>query len=639
MKAINGRSCKLFDGLFAERENSNREYLTELTNAGLLQNYYQEAGLAQNFGAKAMAHHGWEDPSCQLRGHFLGHYLSACAMRVAAYGDAELKAKADAIVHELARCQSENGGQWAASIPEKYFAWIARGKQVWAPHYTVHKTFMGLADMYRLTGNEEALAVADRFADWFVAYTDGRTREELDDILDFETGGMLEVWADLLEATGAEKYRTLIGRYYRGRLFEPLLAGVDVLTNMHANTTIPEVLGCARVYEVTGEEKYRDIALAYWNLAVTKRGYFATGGQTLGEIWTPPYSMAARLGERNQEHCTVYNMIRLADFVFRQTGDKACLDYIERNLYNGIFTQGYYRGGNLEGEKTPGEGLITYYLPLRAGAKKGWASKFDDFFCCHGTLVQANAAHNRYLWYADGDRLITGVFADSEITAELGGSSVTVTERRDMLSGSIQAAGDAASNQALSEETRINLHHPDLRVETFAVKTDKPAEFTLCLRVPEWARGKVALSVNGEELAEVVIGDEGAVNGCSLTEPDDAAVALDGGFLTVRRTWKDGDTARLSIPLAVYTIPLPGTEDMVAFAYGPNVLAGLSGAERSLRRPGLSDPAGLLVHDNEREWGMWNDSFKTVGQEIGLRFVPLYRIGYEHYQVYFPIMN
>ena len=78
---------------------------------------------------------------------------------------------------------------------------------------------------------------------------------------------------------------------------------------------------------------------------------------------------------------------------------------------------------------------------------------------------------------------------------------------------------------------------------------------------------------------------------------------------------------------------------MVAFAYGPNVLAGLSGEERSLRRPGLSDPAGLLVHDNEREWGMWNDSFKTVGQEIGLRFVPLYRIGYERYQVYFPIMN
>lgn len=650
MKAINGRDCRLTDGLFLERERRNREYLMELTDAGLLQNYYQEAGLAQNFGAKAMPHHGWEDPSCQLRGHFLGHFLSACAMREWAEGDAELKAKADTIVHELARCQSENGGQWAASIPEKYFAWIARGKQVWAPHYTVHKTFMGLTDLYRLTGNREALEVADHFADWFLAYTDGRSREEMDDILDFETGGMLEIWADMLEATGDEKYRTLIERYYRGRLFDPLLAGVDVLTNMHANTTIPEVLGCARVYEVTGEEKYRDIALAYWKQAVQNRPAYATGGQTLGEIWTPVvteearagvvltklskpqeavpgrrvvpgFSMEARLGDRNQEHCTVYNMMRLADFVFRQTGDKTCLDYIERNLYNGIFAQGHYRGGHLDGDKAPGEGLITYYLPLRAGARKNWASKFDDFFCCHGTLVQANAVHNRYLWYADGDRLYTGVYADSNVRFDADGATVTVEERRNPLSGSIQAAGDAASSQALSEDARRFAHHPDLRIYTFTVRTEKPAEFALCLRVPDWARGTVRA---------MAIGADG------YTEP-----AADGaeGFITIRRIWQDGDRVNLMIPLAVYTIPLAGAEQTVAFGYGPCVLAGLSSEERALRLTAGTPAEELLTHDNEREWGTWNDSFKTRLQERGMRFVPLYQIGYERYQVYFPLLE
>ena len=640
MQAINGHKCRLTDGLFLERERSNREYLTELTNAGLLQNYYQEAGLAQNFGAKAMPHHGWEDPSCQLRGHFLGHFLSACAMREWAVGDAELKAKADAIVHELARCQSENGGQWAASIPEKYFAWIARGKQVWAPHYTVHKTFMGLADLYRLTGNREALEVADHFADWFLAYTDGRSREELDDILDFETGGMLEIWADLLEATGDDKYRTLIGRYYRGRLFDPLLAGVDVLTNMHANTTIPEVLGCARVYEVTGEEKYRDIALAYWKMAVEKRPAFATGGQTLGEIWTPSDTMAARLGDRNQEHCTVYNMMRLADFVFRQTGDKNCLDYLERNLYNGIFAQGHYRGGHLDGEKAPGEGLITYYLPLRAGARKNWASKFDDFFCCHGTLVQANAVHNRYLWYADGDRLYTGVYADSEVSFDVNGATVTVAERRDPLSGSIQAAGDAASSQALSADTRRYLHHPDMRVQTFSVHTENPVEFSLCLRVPDWARGTVAAMVIGADgNAEPAGAVTASSRGNFSEQPDRSGQAGEKGFLTIRRIWRDGDTVRLVIPLSVYTIPLAGEEQTVAFAYGPCVLAGLSPEERALRLCEGARPEEILVHDNEREWGSWNDVFKTRGQERGIRLVPLYRIGYERYQVYFPLLK
>ena len=35
-----------------------------------------------------------------------------------------VKAKADEIVDILEKCQRENGGRWAASIPEKYFYWI-----------------------------------------------------------------------------------------------------------------------------------------------------------------------------------------------------------------------------------------------------------------------------------------------------------------------------------------------------------------------------------------------------------------------------------------------------------------------------------------------------------------------------------
>ena len=91
------------------------------------------------------------------------------------------------------------------------------------------------------------------------------------------------MWADLLEITGDKKYRELLAKYYRARLFDPLLEGRDVLTNMHANTTIPEILGCARAYEVTGEERWLKIVQSYWKCAVTDRGCFATGGQTQGE--------------------------------------------------------------------------------------------------------------------------------------------------------------------------------------------------------------------------------------------------------------------------------------------------------------------------------------------------------------------
>ena len=133
---------------------------------------------------------------------------------------------------------------------------------------------------------------------------------------------MLEVWADLYGISGDKEHLALIRRYDRRRLFDPLLAGEDVLTNMHANTTIPEALGAARAWEVTGEERWRRIVEAYWRCAVDDRGYFCTGGQTNGEFWTPPHELSARLGDKTQEHCTVYHMMRLAEYLLHRSEPK-----------------------------------------------------------------------------------------------------------------------------------------------------------------------------------------------------------------------------------------------------------------------------------------------------------------------------
>lgn len=123
---------------------------------------------------------------------------------------------------------------------------------------------------------------------------------------------MLEAWADLYGITGEEQHLDLIHCYERPRLFDRLLAEEDPLTLHHANTPIPEIHGAARAYEVTGDERCRRIVKAYWKCVVTQRGVFLTGGQTVEEVWTSPFKMAAYLGESNQEHCVVYNMIRLA---------------------------------------------------------------------------------------------------------------------------------------------------------------------------------------------------------------------------------------------------------------------------------------------------------------------------------------
>jgi len=63
-----------------------------------------------NFNAREDIHWGWEAPTCQLRGQFLGHWLSAAGAPLRHDRRSTVKGEADAIVSELARCQKENGG-------------------------------------------------------------------------------------------------------------------------------------------------------------------------------------------------------------------------------------------------------------------------------------------------------------------------------------------------------------------------------------------------------------------------------------------------------------------------------------------------------------------------------------------------
>ncbi len=605
MKELKGKSVKLFEGEMLRREQENKKYLMSLENLYLLRSYRHEAGRFSDREHDVNALNGWEDLSCQLRGHFLGHWLSAAAFHYQATEDVELKAKAEAILIELEECQKDNGGEWACSIPEKYLYWIGQGRNIWAPQYTIHKLFMGLVDVYRIMRVERALAIADKLADWFYRWSGSYSDEEFDDILDVETGGMLEIWADLLDITGDEKYKTLLTRYYRGRLFDPLLDGKDVLTNMHANTTIPEIMGCARAYEVTGEEKWLEITKSYWKCAVTDRGYFVTGGQTQGEIWTPKMKMKARLGDKNQEHCTVYNMIRLAEFLFRQTGDPAYMHYIEYNVQNGIFAQTY----------GPNGGLLTYFLPMKAGSKKDWAGRRDTFFCCHGTMVQANAAWNRRLYYQDADKLYVTSYANSDVAFEMNGQRVRLVQRQDMLNGSMMTCSENNTKQTVNDIAAAYANRPDFRKYDFVVYTDSDVAFTLLLRIPDWIKADACVYVNDELVEDTSATDH---------------------FVTIDRTWKDGDKVVLTLPIGLDFITLPDDETIGAFRYGPDVLAGVTDKERILKLES-DKPEDELSADTERQWGDFRTFYRTENQDPGISFMKLNDIYEEPYQLYFKI--
>jgi DUF1680 family protein len=574
---------KLLPGIFRDRSDLNRQYVMSLRNENLLQNYYLQAGLWGPPRKPEDCHWGWESPTCEVRGHFLGHWLSAAARIYRATDDTEAKAKADRVVAELARCQRENGGEWAGSIPPTYLDWIARGKRVWAPHYTIHKTLMGLYEMYALAANEQALDILTAWARWFHRWTTPFSRQHMDDILDVETGGMLEAWADLYGVTHQQEHLDLVYRYDRPHLFDRLLAGEDPLTNRHANTTIPEVQGAARAWEVTGERRWRDIVEAYWRLAVTDRGYYCTGGQTCGEIWTPPFELAARLGDKNQEHCTVYNMMRLAEYLLRWTGDMAYADYWERNLYNGILAQQH-----------PHTGMISYFLPLEAGAVKKWGTPTENFWCCHGSLVQAHPLHGSATYYKDDEGLVLCQFIPTELTWRRPDADVKVT---------------------LSQDTQTDhVHRPSALALDLLIESSAPAEFALKIRLPWWLSGAPTVSVNGEP------------------QPMPGSAS---SYAVLRRSWRS-DRVRIVLPRRLACYPLPDQPDTIAFMDGPVVLAGLCDEGRVLYGD-HEHPETLLVPDNEREWALWKAGYRAIGQPRGLRFAPLYQVCDERYTVYFPV--
>ncbi|HEY9123501.1 MAG TPA: beta-L-arabinofuranosidase domain-containing protein [Bacteroidales bacterium] len=600
LKAIPVQNVKLLNSLFRQRYELNRKYLMSLENEKLLQNFYYEAGISKtgyimlnkDVNYKDF-YWGWDSPNNQLRGHFLGHWLSAAAYMYAETNDLEIKAKADQIVKELSECQENNGGEWTGSIPEKYFDLMARGKAIWSPQYTIHKTLMGLYDMYFMAGSQQALEVLDKFADWFHRWTDKQiANNNTAAIYGGEASGMLEIWANMYGVTHKQKYLDLMERYDNPGLFQKLEKGEDALSNEHANASIPWSHGSARSYEVTGDNYWRKITLAFWKNAVDERESFCTGGQNAGEHWIPLHQMEHFIGQNNQEHCTVYNMMRTADYLFRWTGDVKYADYIERNIYNGILAQ-----------QNPNTGMVAYFLPMGAGytkgGEKGWGTPTMDFWCCHGTLVQAQVRYLENIYYENAEGLVVSQYIPSKLQWQK--DSVNVSLQQDFTAH--QYTKEYAGN-------RWNMN--------LKITTARPVKFALQLRLPWWLKEKAIIKINGElQTVDVV-----------------------NGMFTINRIWNN-DELFIEFPTKVYTEPLAGSKNMTAFMEGPIVLAGICDKDICLKGD-IANPASMFLREYEQEYKVvrWKQShYRTVNQEMNIKFIPLYEVSDEKYTIYFPFQK
>ena len=587
---INAQNAHLLPGLFKERSDVNRAYLMELKTENLLQNFYLEACIRTDRDVTEM-HQGWESPTCQLRGHFLGHWLSAAAMLVAQNNDRELKAKLDIIIDELERCQKLNGGRWIGSVPEKYFERLEKNEYIWSPQYTLHKTLLGLYHSAMYAKNDKALVILGNAADWYLDWTADMEKKNSHAVYSGEEGGMLEVWAGLYQLTNDKRYLTLAERYSHPSIFKKLEDNGDPLSNCHANASIPWAHGAAKMYEITDDEKWLRRVKLFWNCAVNEREAFCTGGQNSGEFWIPPHKLGMFIGERTQEFCTVYNMVRLGDYLFRFTGDSKYLDYIEKNLYNGFLAQ-----------QNKFTGMPAYFLPMKSGSAKKWGSKTHDFWCCHGTTVQAHTIYPELCWYEDNDRnrLFVAQYINSEYKRS---ENVTVAQSVDM-----KYYNDGATFDE-HDDSRMNRWYIKL-----TIRAQKPEKFTLSLRVPEWVKSKPVVSVNGEN-----------VN-----------TAAENGFIDIDRTWEN-DTVNIYFPSALTVSTLPDMPRLTAFSEGPVVLAGLCDKDCGIYMDNDA-PESAITYVTEHTYSTfpWQQSvYRTINQPENFDLIPVYDVTDEKYTVYF----
>jgi hypothetical protein len=509
------RQVRLLDGPFREAMERDRKYLHSLDTDRLLHMFRVTAGLRSS----SKPYGGWEKPDVELRGHSIGHYLSACALMYASTGDQALKAQASKVVAELAKCQISLGRSgYLSAFPEEFFDRVETGKKVWAPWYTLHKIYAGLIDMYEFCDSVQALKVAVGMAQWARQRTGRLDEAQMQKMLDVEHGGMNDALRHLYAVTGEADLLALARRFDHRALLDPLAHRQDRLKGLHVNTQIPKVIGAARGYELTGEPYFYDVATYFWN-EVTGARCYATGGTSNDEHWrTEPYQLASELGRESHETCCTYNMLKLTRHLFTWQPDPAYADYYERALFNGILAT-----------QDPGNGMMMYYVPMAPGYYKTFMQPEDSFWCCTGTGMENHAKYGDSIYFYDDGGLFVNLFIASELDWSERGIRIR-------------------------QETRF----PEEARTTFVVKSAKPANFTLRVRIPEWIASGAQATLNGRRLD---------------------VFSSPSSYLAVTRTWHDGDTLAVDLPMKLHLERLPDDADTVAIMYGPLVLAGQLGSE------------------------------------------------------------
>ena len=485
---------------------------------------------------------------------------------------------------------------------------------LWSPWYTLHKTFAGLRDAYRHTGNATALEVEIKYAKWAESVLAPMSDAQVQKMLLTEHGGMNEVLADLYADTGDQRWLDLSIRFEHRAFTDALKRHQDNLDGKHGNCQIPKLMGSAVRYGYTGDSADIEAASFFWDRVVQHHSY-ATGGHGLSEYFGEPDKLSDRVDGRACETCNDYNMLKLTRRLFGFRPDAFYADFHERALFNHILAS-----------MDPEDGRTSYMVPVGRGVQQEYQDMQRDFTCCVGSGMESHALHGDGVYYESANAAWVNLFVPS--TAQL-----------------------ALGNARFAMETSF----PDGDSATLTVTLPTAKEFTLHLRRPSWAGDAFAVKVNGDAITVPPLASlrAGAAGGRALGNEDAAPLA--GSYVDITRTWKSGDKVEISIPKTVHLEPTPDNARVTAIMWGPLVLAGNHGLRREGRATrNAESPIPVLVAADRplTDWviaGSQPGDFtaKQVGRIAGkpsegpldVTLTPFWRTHRRVYSVYFDLLT
>ena len=584
---------RLLDSPFRDAMVRDGNYLLSLDCDRLLHDFRVNAHLPTD----AKPYGGWEAPAVELRGHTVGHYLSACSLMYASTGDVRFKARVNQLVAGLAECQNAlatNGSHpgYLSAFPESFIDRVENRKPVWAPWYTLHKIMAGLLDANQLCANSQALEVLTNMANWVKFRVDNLSEEKMQASLQTEFGGMNEVLANLYGVTGNADYLKAAEAFNQKRIFDPLAVGEDRLNGLHANTQIPKMIGAARQYELTGDTRDADIARFFWDRVALHRSY-VIGGHSDREHFFPTNDFARHLSAETAETCNTYNMLKLTRHLFEWQPSAVAMDFYERALYNHILAS-----------QDPETGMFVYLMSLRPGHFKTYSTPDNSFWCCVGTGMENHAKYGDSIYFRGDNSLFVNLFIPSELSWP-------------------------EEHLVLRQETRF----PQSDATRLSFECGQPTRFALKIRWPAWAEA-ISVRVNGKRQK---------ISGAP------------GSYLAVEREWQNGDRVDIRLPMKLHAEPLPGSTNIVAVLYGPIVLAGDLGTN-GMPNPYAKDQTDLAKVPDPKVPVLVGSpgSFlkkirptaqplafltKHLGQPDDVTLVPFYLANHMRYTVYWNLMS